>query len=106
MNTLKSLAWTSVELWFNKFVSVTLFLYLARLLGPETYGTFALMSALLVIGMTLVEQGYIEYIIRYDGSSDEVVHLVFWMVFATSFGVLAVVAICLNIVSHFGYRKN
>ena len=62
--TVKGIVWSFLEKWCNQLVSTTVFLVLARLLGPEAFGLTALASVFLAFMTTFLQQGFAEAIIQ------------------------------------------
>lgn len=70
--------WSAVEKWGAQFVSTVVFLLLARLLGPETFGLVALANVFLAFMQIFLDQGFAEAIIQKDELEPEHLDTAFW----------------------------
>lgn len=63
---------TALSRAFAQFCQIVVFIYAARVLGPEDFGLFALVSAFAIVALRVSEAGWSEYIMSWSGGSEEV----------------------------------
>lgn len=77
--------WVSAQTWGNQIVRFVVFLALARILGPETFGLLALALLVTVMGEALiVEGGWSQTLIRNPHLQPSDCNGVFWLVLMVS----------------------
>ncbi len=81
--------WSALDSWGRQFISLGVFLTLARLLGPETFGLVALSSVFLGFLQVFLDQGLSQAIVQRQDVEREHLDTAFW----TNLGVSAFVAI-------------
>ena len=81
--TVKGIVWSFLEKWCNQLVSTTVFLILARLLGPEAFGLIALASVFIAFMTTFLQQGFAEAIIQREQLDPEHLDTAFWISLGT-----------------------
>lgn len=81
--------WSALDSWGRQFISLGVFLALARLLGPETFGLVALSSVFLGFLQVFLDQGFSQAIVQRQDVEREHLDTAFW----TNLGVSALVAI-------------
>lgn len=77
--TVKGILWSFIEKWCNQIVSTSVFLILARLLGPEAYGLTALAGVFLAFMSPFLNQGFAEAIIQREEIEPEHLDTAFWI---------------------------
>ncbi|MEM6837292.1 MAG: MOP flippase family protein [Cyanobacteria bacterium P01_C01_bin.120] len=70
--------WSAVEKWGAQLASTAIFLLLARLLGPETFGLVALANVFLAFMRIFLDQGFAQAIIQKDELEPEHLDTAFW----------------------------
>lgn len=73
------LAWSVVRNWGNRFITLGVFVLLARLLEPAQMGLFAAAVAVLAIVDILIEQGFGDAIVQRRTLSDAQVNAAFYV---------------------------
>lgn len=91
---LKGVAWSALESWGNRIISVSVFFLLARLLEPESLGLVALASVFINFVQIFIDQGFSQAIIQREKLEPEVLDNAFWINLSLS--------IILTILSFFG----
>ena len=74
----KGLVWSFLERWGGQLISTSIFLVLARLLGPETFGLVALASVFIAFMTAFVNQGFAPAIVQKEELSDKHLNTAFW----------------------------
>ncbi|TVS03842.1 MAG: hypothetical protein EA407_06280 [Rhodobacteraceae bacterium] len=64
-------ALTALSRAFAQFCQIVIFIYAARILGPEDFGLFALISAIAIVALKVAEAGWSEYIMAWSSGPDE-----------------------------------
>lgn len=75
---LNSAKWSVIQNWTNQFLSLFIFIVLARLLLPEDFGLVALATAFIMVLTTLSSQGFVEAIVQREEISDTHLDTAFW----------------------------
>ncbi|RZU02265.1 oligosaccharide flippase family protein [Rivibacter subsaxonicus] len=88
---LHGLAWTSLQSWGGRALTLLIFMAMARLLGPEEFGVAAAIVALLALIQILCACGFVEAIIQRPQLNDADVNLPFFV--SMALGVLTGVAL-------------
>lgn len=74
----KGVLWSFLEKWGGQLISTTVFLLLARLLGPEAFGLTALASVVVAFMSSFVEQGFVPAIIQREDLEPAHLDTAFW----------------------------
>lgn len=69
--TVKGIFWSFIEKWCNQIVSTSVFLILARILGPEAFGLTALAGVFLAFMMPFLNQGFAQAIVQREEIEQE-----------------------------------
>lgn len=80
----KGLVWSSAQSWGGKIVSTSVFLLLAKLLGPEAFGLIALASLYMAFMGVFVDQGFAQAIIQRENLEPEHLDTAFWTSVSTA----------------------
>lgn len=75
---IQGVKWSIIQKWGAQIVSTTIFLVLARLLGPEAFGLIALADVALAFVRLISEQGFSQAIIQKDKLEPEHLDTAFW----------------------------
>lgn len=70
--------WTAAGGWSSQLFLALLFVFVARILGPEDFGAFAIVGVVLGLAQILVNPGFSQAIVSLDQISDDVASSVFW----------------------------
>ncbi len=76
---LHGLAWTSLQSWGGRLLTVAIFMVMARALGPQQFGVAAAVVALLGLIQILCASGFVEAIIQRPALEDADANLPFWV---------------------------
>ena len=74
----KSIFWSFLERWAGQLISTSVFLLLARLLGPEAFGLAALASVYISLMSAFVNQGFVPAIVQKDNLTPSHLDTAFW----------------------------
>ena len=74
----KSIFWSFIEKWGGQLISASVFLLLARLLGPDDFGLAALASVFISFMSAFVNQGFVPAIIQKEELSSKHLDTAFW----------------------------
>ncbi|MBC1241941.1 MOP flippase family protein [Nostoc sp. 2RC] len=85
----KGVFWSALDSWGRQIVSLGVFLILARLLGPETFGLIALSTIFLNFLQVFLDQGLSQAIVQRQDIEKEHLDTAFW----TNLGVSGLAAI-------------
>lgn len=77
--TLKGIIWSFVQKWFGQVISTSVFLLLARLLGPEAFGLTAMVSVFMAFMQTFLDQGFAQAIVQREDLEAEHLDTAFWI---------------------------
>jgi O-antigen/teichoic acid export membrane protein len=91
--TARSIMWTTVRMGSDYLLSFVVFAVLARKLGPEAFGVYALAVAFAEVGRVLPTSGLIDTLTRAKQVSPEMADTVFWASLALSCSVAAVITL-------------
>ncbi|PSN18836.1 colanic acid exporter [filamentous cyanobacterium CCP5] len=75
---IRGVMWSAAEKWGAQLFSTIVFLLLARLLGPETFGLVALAHVFLAFMQIFLDQGFAQAIIQRDELEPEHLDTAFW----------------------------
>lgn len=75
---IKSIFWSFLEKWGSQFISTSVFLLLARLLGPKAFGLAALASVFISFMSAFVNQGFVPAIVQKDKLTPSHLDTAFW----------------------------
>lgn len=75
----RSLAWSSVELWGRQSIAFLVFLILSRLLGPDAFGLLALASIFIFLGETFTNFGFGTAIVQRKTTDPVLLSTAFWI---------------------------
>lgn len=90
--TLKGLKWTSLSSVFSAGISFLQLIVLARILGPEVYGTMAVLMVVIGFANLFVDLGISRYIIhKQDEMTANQLHSMYWMNIFLSISVYIVI---------------
>ncbi|MBD2205072.1 lipopolysaccharide biosynthesis protein [Calothrix sp. FACHB-1219] len=81
----KGVIWTAIENWGSKVISFVVFLLLARLLEPKTFGLVALTSIFFAFMQVFLDQGFSQAIIQRKDLNNEHLDTAFWTNIAIAF---------------------
>ncbi len=90
--TINGIIWSFIQRWFGQLISTAVFLLLARLLGPETFGLTAMASVFMAFMSTFLDQGFAQAIIQREELEPEHLDTAFWISVGVG-AVLTVIAI-------------
>lgn len=76
--TIKGITWSAMEKWGNQTISFFIFVLLARLLEPESFGLVAMASVFIALISVFIEQGFAEAIIQRTNLEQEHLDTAFW----------------------------
>ncbi|MEM6845365.1 MAG: oligosaccharide flippase family protein, partial [Bacteroidota bacterium] len=76
--SINGMFWSFTETIGVKIFSVSVFLMLAKLLGPEPFGLVALTSSIVFLSGTLTNQGFVEALIQRKETHQEELSSAFW----------------------------
>lgn len=79
------MVWTFAETIGVKVFSVSVYLILAKLLGPQPFGVVALTSTFILLSTLLIEQGFLEALIQRKELNKELLSSAFWGLMALGF---------------------
>ena len=85
----KGVFWSFTEKWCNQIVSTSVFLVLARLLGPKAFGLIAMAGVFMAFMGPFLNQGFAQAIIQREEVEPEHLDTAFWISFIT--GLLLIV---------------
>ncbi|WP_392531334.1 lipopolysaccharide biosynthesis protein [Nostoc sp. C117] len=85
----KGVFWSALDSWGRQIISLGVFLILARLLGPETFGIVALSTIFLNFLQVFLDQGLSQAIVQREDLEKEHLDTAFW----TNLGVSGLAAI-------------
>ena len=91
--TARSILWTIVRMGADYILSFLVFAVLARKLGPEAFGVFALAVAFAEFGRIIPSSGMVSALSRARQTSPEMADTVFWSTVALSCVVAAAIAL-------------
>ncbi|BDA72021.1 probable polysaccharide transport protein [Rivularia sp. IAM M-261] len=74
----KGVIWTAIENWGSRVISFVVFLLLARLLEPKTFGLVALASVFFAFMQVFLDQGFSQAIIQRKDVDNEHLDTAFW----------------------------
>ena len=74
----KGIFWSFLEKWGGQLISASVFLLLARLLGPEAFGLAALASVFISFMAAFVNQGFVPAIIQKEKLTPSHLDTAFW----------------------------
>lgn len=74
-----NLAWAAAGSWSREVINFCVFLALARLLGPRTYGIMGMVGVATAIANVLLFDGLADFIVREKQLTPEHVNAVFWI---------------------------
>ncbi len=74
----KGILWSFLERWGGQLISTTVFLLLARLLGPEAFGLTALASVFISFMSAFVNQGFVPAIVQKEELTPQHLDTAFW----------------------------
>lgn len=83
----KGLFWSFLEKWGGQLISTSVFLLLARLLGPEAFGLAALASVFISFMSAFVNQGYVPAIVQKDKLTPSHLDTAFWSSLSIGFAI-------------------
>ncbi|MEM7712006.1 MAG: MOP flippase family protein [Cyanobacteria bacterium P01_A01_bin.68] len=75
---LKGVIWSAIENWGSRIISFVVFLLLARLLDPKTFGLVALSSVFFAFMQVFLDQGFSQAIIQRKEVDREHLDTAFW----------------------------
>ncbi len=77
--TLKGVKWSVIQTGGTRIISFVVFLILARLLGPESFGLIALAAVFTAFVSVFVEQSFAEVIVQRHELKSEHLDVAFWI---------------------------
>ena len=75
---LRGVVWTAIEKWGSQACSLVVFLVLARLLTPDTFGLVALANVFLGFMQIFLEQGFAQALIQRENLTEKHLNAAFW----------------------------
>ena len=75
---IKGVIWSAIESWGSRVISFIVFLLLARLLEPKTFGLVALSSVFFAFMQVFLDQGFSQAIIQRKEVDQEHLDTAFW----------------------------
>jgi teichuronic acid exporter len=102
---LSGLFWTAIQQFSTQGISFTVSIILSRLLLPEEFGTIALLSVFMSLGIVLMESGLGQSLIRTTNPTTEDYSTVFYFNLAGSIVVYGVIYFCAPLIADF-YNQN
>jgi PST family polysaccharide transporter len=79
----RGLTWTMLHTWGGQFLSLIVFLVLARLLTPDQFGLVALAAVFVAFAQLIVDQGFGDAIIQRPGVTRAHLDTAFWVAVVT-----------------------
>lgn len=79
-----NLAWAAAASWSREVINFCVFLTLARLLGPRTYGIIGMVGVTTAIANGLLFDGLADFIVREKLLAQTHANAVFWIQFAAA----------------------
>jgi len=74
----KGFKWSAIEKWGGSLISFAIFIVLARLLEPESFGLVAMASVFIAFVSLFLDQGFQEAIIQRSDLAEEHLDTAFW----------------------------
>lgn len=99
--TLSSLIWSSIDTLGLKGLSFFAQLLIARWIGPEEFGLIGMITLFVTIGLTLVDGGMSQSLIRTKNANEEDYSTVFYANFGISLVVYIVIYLCAPFIAVF-----
>lgn len=97
----KGIVWSFLEKWSSQVVSTSVFLVLARLLGPEAFGLIALASVFTAFMAPFLNQGFAQAIIQREELEKDHLDSAFWMSVSISLFMIALTVSSAGLVANF-----
>jgi O-antigen/teichoic acid export membrane protein len=75
---IRSVLWTVLEKWGNRFIQFVIFLVLARLLEPQAFGLVSMAGIFVALVQIFQDQGFSDAIVQRDSLDTEHLDTAFW----------------------------
>ncbi|MEM7769783.1 MAG: MOP flippase family protein [Cyanobacteria bacterium P01_E01_bin.6] len=86
----KGILWSFIQRWGSQLISFSVFLLLARLLGPEDFGLIALSGVFIAFMKVFLDQGFAAAIVQRKTVEQEHLDTAFWVSIGTSLLLVAI----------------
>ncbi len=96
----KGIAWSFVQRWGSQVISFSVFLLLARLLGPEDFGLIAMSGVFIAFMRVFLDQGFASAIVQRQDLEPEHLDTAFWISIGISLVLMALTWATAGLVAH------
>jgi O-antigen/teichoic acid export membrane protein len=88
--TIQGVIWSAIQNWGSQFSALLVFLLLARILDPGSFGLVALANVFIALMRVFLEQGFAQALIQRQEIEPEHIDTAFWTSVATGFVLTAI----------------